>query len=649
MTRGAPVPIQLPAARERDAWLHYFAGAFENAVIGMTLLGMDHRRLTANRVFCEFLGYTEEEMLARRLSDVVHPDDIEEDWRQLGLLLAGEKDSYRREKRYLHKAGHVVWGDYTCTLARDHDGQPLFFVTQVQDISERVRAEQALRESEERFRNLTALSSDWYWEQDDQFRFTLFLSNDATPNWRADRNQLLAHRRWEVSGLQPLTGTWDQHRQTLEAHLPFRDFEYVDVENATGPRFVSVSGEPIFDATGRCTGYRGTARDISASKRAERHLRDTQAMLRLAAQVGRLGAWAWDVGAARLAWSEEACAIFEVMPGFAPTTRQAMRFILPQYRRRILSTLQVCLSGGSPFDVEAEIFTARGARIWMRLICEAEWDAQGRVRRLHGALQDISESKRAQHEILRLNAELEERVLQRTAQLEAANRELEAFSYSIAHDLRAPLSSIDGFSNSLQSSAGTALDDRSHHFLRRIRAGVRQMSDLTDGLLSLASLSRADLRWEDLDIADMARSALATLQERSPERSVEIVVAERLPARGDPRLLAQVVGHLTSNAWKFTSRGTQARIEVGGMRDAEGQRVFFVRDDGAGFDMAYASRMFEAFRRMHTNAEFEGTGIGLAIAHRIVTRHGGRIWAESAPDRGATFYFTLGMRGAAPQ
>jgi len=506
--------MQLPAARERDAWLRHFTGAFENAVIGMTLVGIDHQRLTANRAFCDFLGYTETEVLARSISDVVHPDDVDEDWRQLGQLLAGDKDSYRREKRYVRKDGRIVWADFSCTLARDHDGQPLFFVSQVQDITER--------------------------------------------------------------------------------------------------------------------------------KSAEQRLRDTEGMLRLAAQVGRLGAWAWDVGAARLAWSEEACALFEVKPGFAPTPKEVLRFIAPEYRQKIRSTFRICLRGGSPFDVEAEIVTARGARVWLRLICEAEWNARGRVRRLQGALQDISESKRAQQEILRLNAGLEERVHQRTAQLEAANRELEAFSYSIAHDLRAPLSSIDGFSNTLQASLGKQLDERSHHYLRRVRAGVRQMSELTDGLLSLASLSREDLRDEPVDIAALARTVLASLRERAPERSVEIVVAPYMPARGDPRLLAQVVGNLVGNAWKFTSRQAHARIEVGGMWDAQGRSVYFVRDDGAGFDMAYASKMFEAFRRMHTTAEFEGTGIGLAITHRIITRHGGRIWAESAPNRGATFYFTLG-------
>lgn len=514
MTRPPSNTVRLAPPTEREAWVRHFAGAFENAVIGMTLLGTDKRRLSVNRAFCDFLGYTETQLLGFSLEDVIHPDDVQDTRRELSALLAGERDSYRRETRYRHRRGDTVWGDFSCTLARDLDGQPLFFITQVQDITER--------------------------------------------------------------------------------------------------------------------------------KLAERRLRDTQAMLHLAAQVGRLGAWAWDVGAETLQWSQEACAIFEVKPGFAPTTTQAMRFIAPAYRANIGATLKACLRGGSPFDIELQIITAKGHPLWIRFICEAEWDAHGRVRRLQGALQDISESKKAQQEIMRLNAGLEERVQRRTAQLEAANRELEAFSYSIAHDLRAPLSSIDGFSNTLQESAAGVLDERSQHYLRRIRAGVRQMSELTDGLLSLASLSRADLQMEQVDLAELARSAVAGCRERSPERAVDIVIADSLPARGDPRLLAQVMGNLVGNAWKFTSRKTRARIEVGGTRDRDGQWVYYVRDDGAGFDMAYASKMFEAFRRMHTSAEFEGTGIGLAIAHRVITRHGGRIWADSAPERGAAFYFTLG-------
>jgi len=246
----------------------------------------------------------------------------------------------------------------------------------------------------------------------------------------------------------------------------------------------------------------------------------------------------------------------------------------------------------------------------------------------------------AQNEVLRLNAQLEERVRQRTSELEAANRELEAFSYSIAHDLRAPLGSIDGFSRILEELQGTD-PGRAAHYLGRIRAGVRQMGELTDGLLALANLSRAEMRDDEVDLASLARAALAQLREGEPQRRVDVEIAPALPARGDARLLSQVMGNLVGNAWKFTSRKDDARIEVGSRTEPGGGTVYFVRDNGAGFDMAFATRMFEAFQRMHSPAEFEGTGIGLAIVHKIVTRHGGRIWAEGAPQQGAAFHFTL--------
>ncbi|HEY8048497.1 MAG TPA: ATP-binding protein, partial [Ramlibacter sp.] len=218
---------------------------------------------------------------------------------------------------------------------------------------------------------------------------------------------------------------------------------------------------------------------------------------------------------------------------------------------------------------------------------------------------------------------------------------LEAFAYSIAHDLRAPLASIDGFSAVLEESMGTR-PERAMHYASRIRAGVHQMSELTDGLLALANLSRAELRDDSVDLAALAHAAVAQLRESHPQRSVRVTIAPAMPARGDARLLAQVMGNLVGNAWKFTARKDDARIEIGIEPGAEGARAYFVRDNGAGFDMAHAGRMFEAFQRMHSASEFEGTGIGLAIVHKIVTRHGGRIQAAGAPDAGATFRFTLG-------
>jgi light-regulated signal transduction histidine kinase (bacteriophytochrome) len=342
-----------------------------------------------------------------------------------------------------------------------------------------------------------------------------------------------------------------------------------------------------------------------------------------------------------VAWSEDVCAILEVNPQRRPTPAEALGYIAQDERARMRATFRQCVRDGSPFDVETKVVTAKGRQLWVRVLCEAEWDAQGRVLRLQGAMQDISESKQAQQEILRLNAELEERVRLRTVQLEAANQELKAFSYSVAHDLRSPLAAIGGFADALEFKAGESLDESGRHYVGRIRAGVKQMEDLITGLLSLTNISRTALQTSAVDLAPLARALLAQYQEQEPARDVQAEVAEALPAEGDPYLLAQVIGNLLGNAWKFTARQPRARIEVGASVGADGEPVYFVRDNGAGFGMAYAAHMFEPFQRLHSASEFDGNGIGLAIVHKIVTRHGGRVWAEGAPGEGACFYFTL--------
>jgi len=236
--------------------------------------------------------------------------------------------------------------------------------------------------------------------------------------------------------------------------------------------------------------------------------------------------------------------------------------------------------------------------------------------------------------------EAEEGLRQANAAADAANRELEAFSYSVAHDLRAPLRSMDGFSNALLEDYGDQVGAEGKTYLTNVRDAAQQMAQLIDDLLALSRVSRAELRRERIDLAGIARSVLARLQTMDPDRSVQAVIPEEVIASGDPRLLGIVMENLIGNAWKFTSQKPRARIELGHRPEA-GRSVYFVHDNGAGFDMAYVQKLFGVFQRLHSAIEFEGTGIGLVTVQRIIHRHGGTVWAEGEVGHGATISFTL--------
>jgi PAS domain S-box-containing protein len=267
-------------------------------------------------------------------------------------------------------------------------------------------------------------------------------------------------------------------------------------------------------------------------------------------------------------------------------------------------------------------------------------DGAGQAYAVCGISTDITDRTRAEAEVRRLNADLERRVRERTAELEASTRELDAFAYSVSHDLRAPLRSLDGFSQILLDDYADVLDDAGRDCLNRLQANTGRMAQIIDDLLNLSRATRVELRRVPVDLSELARVVVAELRLLDPDRRVEIDIADHLDVTGDPHLLRLVLVNLLGNAWKFTAKSAAAAISFGLVTVGD-ERVFAVRDNGAGFKMEYAAKLFEPFQRLHSRGEFEGSGLGLAIVARILRRHGGRIWAEGAPDAGATFSFTV--------
>jgi light-regulated signal transduction histidine kinase (bacteriophytochrome) len=256
-------------------------------------------------------------------------------------------------------------------------------------------------------------------------------------------------------------------------------------------------------------------------------------------------------------------------------------------------------------------------------------------------IRDITARKQAEAEIHRLNADLEQRVRDRTVQLDALNHDLEMFNASVSHDLHAPLRRIDSFVDALRDDYAERLDADGLQLFQHIGASTQRMHELIDALLALSRVSRQELQWQVVDLSALAHQMATELQHSHPTRQVDWVIAEGLTTHGDPRLLHIVLDNLLGNAWKFTANQPQACIELGRQTAPDGTSVWFVRDNGVGFDMALVDRLFAAFQRLHRDTEFPGTGIGLATVQRIIHRHGGRVWAEGAVHQGATFYFTL--------
>jgi PAS domain S-box-containing protein len=385
--------------------------------------------------------------------------------------------------------------------------------------------------------------------------------------------------------------------------------------------------------------------DITERKQAEKRLAHTRRLLMRTEEVSRTGGWEYDLASGKLTWTDGVYRIYGIEPTSDPEVAPAIEAYDPDSAPIINAAFERLVTEGEPYDLELGLVRPDGRHIWVHTIGRPVIEG-GRIVRVGGNITDVTERRGVEDEIRALNAELEQRVVARTAALEEVNQELETFAYSVSHDLRAPLRAMDGFSKALLEDYADKLDAEGRHYLERIRAGAVRMGHLIDGILHLSRLSRRPFERTDVDLSALAHDIVAEFESAVPGRRVEVEITDGLAAKADSRLVRSVLQNLLGNAFKFTSQVAHPRIRFG-VGEQDGVPVYFVADNGAGFDMAHASGLFRPFHRLHRDSEFTGDGIGLATALRAVHRHGGVMWASGTVNEGATFHFSL-TAGAHP-
>jgi PAS domain S-box-containing protein len=527
----------------------------------------------------------------------------------------------------------------TTSLLQSTDGQG-HVLALIDDVTERHQAEAARRESEKMLRLvLDTIPVRVFWKDRD-LRYLGCNRMVAADSGLDSPEQVVGRTDFDFSWAAQAEIYQADDRQVMASGRPKLNYEEPLSTHDGHVIWARTSKFPLRDEQGEVVGILGTFEDVTERKEVEEGRRLLAERLALATQAAAIGVWELDLASQMLHVDDQFVALYGGVgdawePGELWTDR-----LHTDDRAASMARRRAALSQESPiYDDEVRVIWPDGSLHHVKNLGRLVRDAFGRPLRLVGVSMDITAAKTAEAGIRQLNAELERRVEERTSQLIDANRELESFSYSVSHDLRAPLRAIDGFSQALNEDFGDRMDDTARGHLHRVRQASQRMGQLIDDLLNLSRTSRTELRRRQVALSPMAESVLAQLRVAHPEREVTEVVQPDLYVEADDTLTRLLLENLIGNAWKYTSKKPKARIEVG---QGPGRGVFFVRDDGVGFDPAFAHKLFGPFQRLHGVEEFEGTGIGLATVHRIVTRHGGRVWGEGEPGRGATFYFSLG-------
>jgi PAS domain S-box-containing protein len=614
------------------------------------LLDGQGRFTYANATLLRWLGREASDLLGRTIAELVPPImSVETAGTAAALVWRSLQPGEARsgvELELLGSSGLTIPVVYSAAAVEDEQGHVVGQLVVATDVGQRRSAELELRQTTERLELALAAAGLGTWDW-----------NIVTGAFTVD-SRWAAMLGYEPGELEPDISSWeallhphDKPRvmEALNAYLHGRAADY-QLEHRMrskhgGWRWVRTGGRVCArDSDGHPTRMTGVHGDAHEAIEAALALRESEALLSRAQRLAQVGSWEWNLQTGTVRYSEELGRIMGLGQERITSFDSVVNAVHAADREQFRKSVQQVLSGAVPaYDLEHRVVREDGSERQVHQIGEMVRDSENRPVRIVGTVQDITERKRAEAEVRRLNQELEARVAERTALLAAANRELEAFAYSVSHDLRAPLRGIDGFCQALEEDCAPQLDERGRGYLQRVRGAAGRMAGLIEDLLRLSRITRTELELEVVDLSELAAQIISELNEARGERSVETTIQDGLEAECDPRLLRAALQNLLSNAYKFTLHQPCARVEFGAT-EQEGTRTYFVRDNGAGFDMQYASMLFRPFQRLHASSEYEGSGVGLATVQRIIHRHGGRVWAEAEVGKGASFFFTLPAR-----
>ena len=617
---------------------------FENLVDALPdivwVAALDGSLRSFNKKWFDYTASSRPRSLGDGWRSALHDADSQQFLQKFGQAMASG-EPFKAECRLRQGNGAYHWMLCRAALQRDDMGSPQQWLGSFTDIDALKQAQQQQEKNLSMLRVAGRMALLGSWTIDLPQR-TLTWSDENcaihdvpagyTPTLAEGMSYFLPDDRAKVAAL---VQACEQHGTPYEFVLPKRTAKGREI-------WVHSIGEAVRDEAGVIVRLQGAFQDVTKRRAEQVQLR----LLELA--VSRLNDSVIILEGEAI--GETARRIVFVNDAFTRTTGYSHADVMgrtPGFVGRLqgnpveLARIREAMHNAQPVRGELAVLTKAGQTIWLEIDLAPLFDDAGVVANWVAVERDITERKQQQQEILALNGALEQRVMQRTAQLESVNKELESFAYSVSHDLRSPLNTLAAFSQLLLKDDADNLSEKGRHYLERIGVSVRQMGDLIEGLLTLAHLSRGPLKYDMLDISELFRRGEQEIRQWRPNDRAQVKIQDAMQVRGDDRLLASVVQNLLGNAWKFSAGQAEPRIEVGCEISADSEAVFFVRDNGCGFDMAYAGKLFGIFEKLHSPGEFSGTGIGLATVQRVVERHGGRVWAEGKPEAGATFYFTL--------